>query len=384
VAQQVLTIDGRYLLVEQDDQNAVVYDLHRPPAERAVWDRWSYEAARHEQPPPAPPTPDAPSHPPSPAPPRPEGRRVYQVTSSGDVINRIYSYWSNAFIQDSIGAAFVFVGTRSGPRFFKVDLGTGRVEPLGQLVRYGGETEGWYWDARGKVMIIDGPRLRRVNPFDSGDDEVLFDISSIRPGCDLWQPHSSDNGRVHSATVRQITSGAYPKIGTVVAEDGMMQVFDAEGDLDESHIDASGRFLITEESHNNRIIDLETHATHRISNAEGALAHIDCGHGFMVGENDQRGACEWMNLAHPGERRVLFQTWGMGHVSVRGHRVLLSTDALINLINLGGGIEPLVEHHMVGSGYDYQVRANLDPTGRIACYVSNNGGGGFDAFLLLI
>lgn len=312
-----------------------------------------------------------------------EAGRVYQVTgpTDGTFHPRFYSYWSNAFIRD--GSAFVFAGHVDGrPRFFRVDLETGGVERLGALVGYGGTAEGWYWDRRGRLMLCDGPRLRRIDPFGRADDVVL-DISDTHPGCRLWQAHSSDDGLVHSATVERITTdGPYQRIGTVASRPGWRTVFPSFGVLDESQVDRSGAYLIIKEDHDNRIITLATGETRTIRNAEGALGHSDCGHGFIVGEDDQIGACVWIDLQDLSDLR-LFSTWNMGYVSVRGDRCLLSDRTHLSLVALdGSGVTPVVAHGMVGEGYDFQVKANLDPTGRIACYMSNQGTGRFDVFLV--
>jgi hypothetical protein len=341
----------------------------------AVWD----DRAPHRTHPPEPHTPAEPLPLPGPM------GRVYQVTdaSDGDIRPRMYAYWANAFIRDSDGVAFVFC---SGPRFFKVDLVTGRVDRLGQFINYQGETEGWYWSPNGKVYIPHGAQLHRVDPFDPADDEVVLDIAQLHPGCDLWQAHSSDDGRVHSATVRRIVSdGPYQKIGTIVQLPGRIEFFHAEGDLDESQVDRSGRFLCIQENHNNRIVDLEAGGEpRRISDADGALAHLDMGHGFMVGENNQIGACMQRYLPEPSEGRVLFPTWNQGYVSTRGGRCLHSGDTHLNLVALdGSGVTPIIAHGNTGTDYDDRVKANLDPTGRVACYMSNMHGRR-DVFLLVL
>lgn len=313
---------------------------------------------------------------------------MIQITHAqpGEVPNRMYPYWSTAWIDGA--SVVVFVGHADGrTRFFRVALDGSAVVPLGALVPYTGTGEGWYFDRDGWIYLIDGPRLRRVNPF-TGADVVVFDISDAHPGCDLWQAHSSADGQTHSATVRQIVAdGAYPKIGTIVFRRGeLLPLVDAQGDLDESIVDASGRYLVIQESNQNRIIDLDTREERRLSDAGGALAHVDCGDGFAVGEADQPepGQCAYLDLAS-GAWRPLFYTRAMGHVSVKGGRCLLSDDRALSLVSLDTGErQHLIDHGMVGSGYDCQVFANLDPTGRVAVFISNQGTDRFDAFLLEI
>jgi len=314
---------------------------------------------------------------PEPAPPgpTPPGQvRVVKVTGpeDGQLLNRGYSYWSQVWLNGA--HALLFCGHADGhPRFFHVDLHNWTVERLGSLVPYGGTGEGWYFDNLGRVYLTDGPRLRRYD-LATGQDEVIFEDPT--PNCRLWQAHSSDDGAAHSATLQAIVDdGPYLNLGTVVYRNGARQYFPALGALDESQIDTSGRWLLIKEDDQNRVIDLETGRDARISDADGAVGHSDCGAWYVVGEDDQHGACVLWDLSAL-TRRELFKTWGMGHVSVRAGRCLLSGSQALSLVPLGGG-EPqhLVDHDMVSDGtYDTQVFANLDHTGRVAAYMSNAAG----------
>lgn len=330
-------------------------------------------------------TPDTPA-PPSP----PTDVRVIRVTDErdGDLLNRTYSYWPTAWVNPQDGAVYAFVGHADGaPRFFRIDRGSGNVDRLGPLLAYRGTGEGWYFDGEGWIYLCDGPRLQRVNPF-TGEDRVVFDISETHPGCRLWQAHSSDDGQAHSATVERIVDdGPYLRTGTVVHRHGQQEFFPAHGVLDESQVDASGRWLVIKEGDDNRIIDLETRETRLLRDADGAVGHSDVGHGILVGEDNIHGACVKWDLTQPltpARRLELFQTWGMGVVSVRGGRCLVSGGASLGLVALdGSGVTPLLEHGMVGAGYDFYVRANLSPCGQVAAYISN-AAGRFDGYLLVL
>lgn len=321
---------------------------------------------------------------PAPAPPvqPPAATGPIRVTDErdGEILNRGYSYWSQAWVHPT-GAIYAFVGHADGqPRFFRIEL-DGTVHRIGPMLGYTGTGEGWFWTPAGEVMLCDGPRLRKVNPF-TKDEHVVLDISGSHPGCRLWQAHSSDDGRTHSATVQRIVSeGAYPNEGTVVQRGDKLLYFPALGALDESHVTSDGSHLLIEESNDNRIIDLETFEERKITNYDGALAHIDCGPGYAVGENDQAGACTYLDLRTLG-RRVLFNTWQMGHVSVRAGRCLLSDAEKLALVSLdGSGVTPLVQHGMRGEGYDYTCHGNLSPDGSVAAWVSN-ATGRMDLYLL--
>lgn len=310
-------------------------------------------------------------------------RGVLKVTdaSDGEFVNRGYSYWPSIWINEGANAFLLFAGHVDGnARFFQVDRSSFAITRVGTpftLQRYIGTTEGWYFDADGWIYLCDGPWLRRVNPMGSdGEDHIVLDISDTHPGCDLWQAHSSDDGQVHSATVRRIVpDGAYPAIGTVVLHHGVQRYYEARDALDESQVTSDGAFLIIKEGNYNRIIDLNvSKAQQIITDAEGAVGHSDCGPSIIVGEDDQHGECVLWDL-QTMMRRTLFSTWNMGHVSVRGGRCLLSGPQALSLVPLfGGQLEHLVDHGMVGDGsYDTQVFATLDPTGRVAAFLTNNG-----------
>lgn len=298
--------------------------------------------------------------------------------SDGEILNRGYAYWSQAWVHPS-GAVFLFAGNADGrPRFCRVDP-DGTVARMGPMLGYAGTSEGWYWDRDGFIYLCDGPRLRRVSPF-TGADSVVLDISETHPGCDLWQAHSSDDGQTHSATVRRIVDiGAYPKLGTVVQRGPIQRFIEAVGLLDESHISADGSILIIEESDGNRILDVLAvlngiESERGISNFEGALSHIDCGPDYAAGEDDQAGACVKLDL-RTMERTKLFDTRQMGHVSVRAGRCLLTDTTQLALVALdGSGVTPLIDHGMTGEGYDYQVFGNLSPDGSVAAFISNKAG----------
>lgn len=318
------------------------------------------------------PTPEPQSAPtaPPPASSAPLERRVIRVTdpADGPWLNRGYSYWPQAFVRD--GVAYVFAGHSDGtPRFFDVELATGAVRPFHAQVPYVGTTEGWYWNRDGWIVLCDGPRLRRVNPF-TAEDQIVFDISETQPGCRLWQAHSSEDGQTHSATVQRIVQdGAYPNIWTVVFRLGQVRVYGAHGALDESQVSPDGRYLVIKEDDDNRIITLDTDEERLLVNSAGALGHSDLGHGFMVGENDQAGTCDYVDLLTL-HRRALFGTWNMGYVAVRGNVCLHSGSTHLNLVALdGSSFLPLIEHGG-GQDYDSRVKANLSPCGRVASYVS--------------
>lgn len=409
MAESLRSTDGRLLAVQQDDVNDhgvkqfALYDTATQP-HTVLFDRYTWEAQRQKPNPQVPetdgsvPQPEPPQSPPV-VPPAGGGVRLIRVTFDGGYVNRMQGYWSNAHVDPT--HITVFAGHADGrPRFFRVERASGSVEAMPWWLPYSGTTEGWSYDAQGSIYLIDGPRLRHVNPA-TGDDRVVFDISETHPGHVLWQAHSSDDGQTHSASVQRVVAdGKYPTFGTVVYRRGRQEPFEAKGLADEAQIDPTGEWLIIKETPagakavNNRIIHLASRQTQTLTNAQGAVGHSDCGPGILVGEwspqdSDEHGACVAWDLRGPlvpERRRVLFETWNLGHLSIRAGQCLLSDTTHMSLVALdGSGITPLREHGMRGDplNYEYQVSANLSPCGRVATFVSNTAGS-MDVYLLVL
>jgi len=99
--------------------------------------------------------------------------------------------------------------------------------------------------------------------------------------------HSSNDDRVHSATVR--TAG-YKDLGSIVYREDTRQFFyySKTGDFDEAQIDKSGRWLVIKENVDgrfgvdNRIIDIDTGVERVLLDENGAGGHSDLGYGYMV------------------------------------------------------------------------------------------------------
>ena len=300
---------------------------------------------------------------PTPIPPPSTPGRLIKV-ADGPFHPRFYSYWANAVV---IGNnTFIFAGDIGfNPQFYRVNA-AGQSHSLGDMGQPSSTTEGWYWDTTGNVYRIQDRHLLRANSF-TGASEVVMSIASGT----LWQPHSSDDGLVHSATVKE----GDRKTGTVVNYRGAQRFFAARGALDESHITKDGEMLIILEDQLNRVIPLSNaDAEWSISQEDGAVGHADTGWDFIVGEDDQHGACvQWHLASHT--RRELFKTWNMGHVAVRGKRALISnaTTLTLDVLDLDSGAMRTAYTHGINAGgdYDKQVRANLSPDGSRACFMMN-------------
>lgn len=303
--------------------------------------------------------------------------RKIQITDDPALVNRTYSYWSNAWV-GSDGVVLVFAPTSNGPVLFEVRDAS--VRRIGPIPGYGGTGEGMYFTLDGSLIVLDGPRMRRLRPY-TGSSEVLFDISAAYPGCRLFQAHSSEDGQVHSATVERIVSdGPYQRIGTCVFRNNRLGFWPSDGRLDESQIDASGNFLLIKEGDDNAIVTLATGETRTIRDAEGALGHSDMGQGFAVGEANlpEPGRCIWLSLSTL-QRRDLFQTWAMGSISLRGYTCLHTDAKELALLDIGTGQRtPILQHGVEipanatpEERYNLTVRGSLSPCGKVATYIGN-------------
>jgi len=327
----------------------------------------------------------------------PYGTRGIRLTNSSNALQgvqpRLYPYWSSINNHAGRPDLFVFLG-RLGqtPLILVVNKSSGQVRTLRELP-WVSTGEGNYWSDTDpdRLYFTDSNRLNYFVA--TGDKWGGYEVFSLlaKHGNNLWQAHSSGDDQVHSATVRRTTtSGPYEVLGCVVFTQGRQTFFPRRGEYDECQIDKSGRWLVIQEDHGNRIVHLADGTSRTITNAEGALSHIDCGDGFMCGENDQ-GAMWTMDRLDLAtltrtERYRGSGPWrnGMGHVSIRGNTALLSANADNELLTVDlttGGARPLAPGMIDGSDYDHQLRANLDPTGEYACYVAHVDGR-FDAFLV--
>lgn len=341
--------------------------------------------------------------------PAPYGTRAIRITDAGDgpVYPCGYSYWSRINNHRDRGELLVLVGLKNhGPSIYRVDKGTHQVTGPHPLFAEDAplasdEADQWYFSATEPTAIYacSGRKFLRIDAITSAVS-VVFETKF---GDSVFQPHSSDDGRVHSATVKD---AEYHPMGCVVWKDGQQTFYRAQGDYDECQIDSSGRWLIIKENDDNRIIDLTGQQGQRIvTDAEGAAGHSDCGDGTIVGEDDKHnppGRMMSMDLA-TGAQTTMFgrSQWGfggLGHVSVRQHLALISNvwrDAppLVNdllVVPLDGSqhvrvLAPnLVNLDASGGGTDYKKHpfASLDPLALYAAWSSNHNSDRLDIFLV--
>jgi hypothetical protein len=391
--------------------------------------------------------------------PAPYNTDAVRLTNAGDCAEGAdclwyvgYSYWRN--INNHVGSRYmyVFLGTDTnrggaGPTLLQYDKTTDAVRNLGALFGenspYHWSTgEGWYFSGTQPTklytFLVGGTTLRRYDVLTGQFDPTpAIDLPACpRPEiCPadaqfLTQAHSSDDDRVHSASVQ---NADWQRIGCVVSRPaGFMYVGTPEGFLfDECHVDKSGRWLAMLEgrldgSRVNRIIDLETGAQTLIEGVDGALGHLDMGYGYAVGADTYNGlpnATILLKFPVASTQRPIGpvlhynKRWDLGAANhlAHGNAVAAAPESqyacgsnaswtpdmadeivcfsLDPTRNADGSLDVLVVGQVMtdpnapgGGSEDYAKRpkGNLDVTGRYFIWTANLGGGRLDAFLVKI
>jgi hypothetical protein len=327
----------------------------------------------------------------------------------------------------------IFLGLSNTIELFTYNKLTDAVAKLGPILQGTGLQDG----RSGETMYFSGtrpttlyltetaasPRLVRLDVITKAV-EVVFDVST-QYGSDklIWQTHSSDDDRAHSATLRR--SGTYEDLGCVAYREDLTQFFyyPTSGRYDECQIDRSGRWLLIKEDVNgdnrldNRIIDLETGAEDTLLDQDGAAGHSDMGHGYLVAADDWNSLPNavrvWDLAQNPLQGPLVYHgtEWGggLGHISHLNGRPGTSiadqyacnsnasrTDIPraneIICYRLDGSLNVLVVAPVMtdldasggGSDYGKMPKGNLDVTGRYFIWTSNTAGGRLDAFIVKI
>jgi hypothetical protein len=355
-------------------------------------------------------------------------------TGNADCVNYVgYSYWRN--INNHVGrdTMFVVVGIKGrGPTLFTYNKNTGETSNAGALFDAGssfaaGTGEGWYFSASrpDAYYVTDHQRMLRYNVV-TRTFETVFDVRD-HLGADkrIKQMHSSNDDRVHSATV--MDSG-WSVLGCgVYTEGGGFRFVKAIGDFDECQIDKSGRWLVIKENvdnaynEDNRIVDLQTGAETVLYDQDGAAGHSDVGYGYIVGEDDKAPqpyavrVWEFGSGLRSGTGRLVYHmpNWsgpGLGHVahsnsqagvpvsqqvvcsSNAGDAGLARTNEIV-CYRLDGSLNALVvapnmtDLNAAGGGgdaYAKRPKGNLDVTGEYFVWTTNRGGSRADAFIVRV
>ena len=382
--------------------------------------------------------------------PAPYNTTAFRITTGtdcqgADCVSPVgYSYWNNINNHAGSDTMLVFLGLDrrkggSGPTLFSVNKRTGETQNHGPI--FSDDTslawasgEGWYFSrTRATTLYVnDGPRMLRYD-VQARTFQTVFDVSAKYGNRYIWQMHSSNDDRVHSATLRD--SSSYEMLGCVAYREDRQQwfFFPKRGDFDECQIDKSGRWLVIKENvdgrngEDNRIIDLETGNEQVLLDENGAAGHSDIGHGYMVAEdnfNAQPGAVRvWrfdmdMRGGQPaterGQGTLVYQlaSWnsGLGHLAHGNSRAGLAVEQQIACSSnasreslprvneivcyrLDGSLNTLVVAPNLadlnasgGGNEDYwkMPKGNLDVTGEYFIWTANAGSGRLDAFIVRV
>ena len=378
-----------------------------------------------------------------PAPYLTEGIRLTNASDCGgaDCVSYVgYSYWRN--INNNTGSptllAFVTLNRSKGgvgPSLFRVDKTTGVVTPLGALFDSTNPLswstgEGWYFSATAPNMlyVFSGTKLQRYDVM----TRTLTTVFDAAPqyGTDkyVWQMHSSNDDRVHSATLRSKATNESLGCMAYKEDTNTFLFYPRIGAFDECQIDASGRYLQIKENfdglygQDDRIIDLQTGVERRYLNQNGAPGHSDVGFGYVVGGDN------WNSLPNAIRLFPLDQdSWSAASAPVVYNNMdwnVLAPDH-VSHTNAQSGVPPS-QQYVCGSGanrsntsraneilcfrldtsmdvlvvapvmtdldatgggsddYSKQPKGNLDPSGQFFIWTTNMSGGRQDAFIVKI
>ena len=376
-----------------------------------------------------------------PAPYNTRGARITNESdcNGNDCVQSVgYSYWKNINNHVNDDTMYVFVGLNSseggtGPTLFSYNKVTEEVTNVGPLFDagskfYNATGEGWYFSATlpNALYVRDGSKLVRYDVV-TKTTETVFDVTTkYGAGHEIWQTHSSNDDRVHSATLR--STDGYKALGCVVySEDtGEYKRFDSKGSYDECQIDKSGRHLVIKENvdgkygEDNRIIDLQTGSERVLLDQDGAAGHSDLGYGSMVAADNHNTEPDaqrvWDFLSNDLDGPLVYhgKNWGTGGVPAHvtfanarddkpldeqyacGSSASAKTNVHSNEIicfMLNGDDEALVVAPVMtdvdasgggSSGYARMPKGNIDVTGQYFVWTSNMGGGRQDLFIVRI
>jgi hypothetical protein len=371
-----------------------------------------------------------------PAPYNTKGIRITDATDCGgtDCVNYIgYAYWRNTNAHESSADMWIFVGLSTakggpGPTLFKLNKATDTITKVGPLFPVGNPLrtasgEMWYFSAGrpNKLYINDGPRLLRYDVVSKASDTVFDITAQYGSGRIIWQPHSSNDDLVHSATLRVSSTGQ--DLGCVVYNETTRQYsfFAKVGVFNECHIDKSGRYLMILENTDgandleNVFIDLQTGAQKIVMDQNGGLGHADMGFGYALGMdnwNSMPGAA--ITFALPGAVKgptvYYSNNWNfnpinhVSHLNAKPGIPMTQQFACGSNVDYGSAQNEVVcfrldsSHDQLivapvmtdlnasggGSAYAKYPKGNLDISGKYFVWTSNMGGNRLDAFLVKV
>jgi hypothetical protein len=365
-----------------------------------------------------------------------------------------YSYWRNTNNHVGSPIMFIFLGTDGnrggqGPTLIAYNKQTDEVQNLGPLFPANSPFsyatgEAWYFSGTQPTklytFLVGGTQLRRYDVVARQFEDVpALDLAACRrrgicpsDAAYIFQPHSSDDDQVHSATVQ---NAAFERLGCVVYGRRFTYFPKAAGyGLDECHVDKSGHWLALLETTpagvlNNRIVDLLRGTITRIEDAQGALGHLDMGFGYAVGAdnyNPKPNATILLKFPVTSTQRPVGpvvhynKRWDIAaanHIAhgnglpgippesqyACGSNASHTADMADEIVcfsldpnrNPDGSLDVLVVGQVLtdlnapggffhGNDYELTPKGNLDVTGRYFIWTTNMGGDRLDAFLVKI
>jgi len=318
-----------------------------------------------------------------PAPYNTEAVRVTNATDCAgatDCVHHIgYSYWRNMNNHVGSDTMYIFLGLNrnrggNGPTLFSYNKLTDALTTVGPLFNTDSSYswasgEGWYFSATlpTKLYMNDGAKMLRYDVI-SKQFETVFDASSFfGTGKIIWQMHSSNDDRVHSATLR--SNSNYEMLGCMVYHNdtNTFSYFPKTGDYDECQIDRSGRWLLIKENvdgaygEDNRIIDLDSGSARILLDQNGAAGHSDLGFGTMI------AADNWANLSNTQK------VWQFNASTLQGTPVYYNFDwnsqapGHVSYTNASASI-PLTQQYACGSSAN---RNNSPHANEIICFLTD-------------
>ena len=367
-----------------------------------------------------------------------------------------YSYWrniNNHIGSDTMHIVLGFDRDRGGvgPSLIAYNKVADVVQNLGALFPENtpysySTTEGWYFSAsvpsRLYVFLPGSTALRRLDVITRQFEAApAFDLAACpRPAiCPsdaafIFQPHSSDDDRMHSATVQ---NAAFQRLGCVASDSSRFVYVPIRTGyaLDECHVDKSGRWLLMLETQgsgalDNRVVDLATGTVTLISDVAGALGHLDTGFGYAIGADNYNSLPNASILlkfpltttqrplgpvVHFNKRWDIAAANHIAHGNAipgrppeeqyacgsNGSRVADMADEIVCFPlnakrNADGSLDVLVVGQIMtdldalggndfdGDDYEQVPKGNLDVTGRYFIWTANLGGNRLDAFLVKV
>jgi hypothetical protein len=260
----------------------------------------------------------------------------------GDCVKSVgYSYWRN--INNHVGSAtmFIFLGLDQdlgghGPILLTYNKTTRKIakrpllDPANPVTSQWGPADGMQWYFSGTlpnalyIFNTGVNRDRLLHRYDVVTKSLttVFDVGGTFGNDKFFdQPHSSDNDKIHSATLvcdavscsdgTNTAAAVGEAMGCLIFDEGAGGVFsyfprEGAGTFDECQIDKSGRWLLIKENRrdepapvsgklvtklDNRLVDLQNGgATTRLpygsdpASLLNAMGHSDSGFGYIVGE----------------------------------------------------------------------------------------------------